>query len=178
MSKKILLISSSPRKQGNSDILCDAFVRGAAAAGHHAEKIRLSDKKINYCTGCCSCVSGKGRCVQRDDMPEIHEKLLAADVLVLASPVYFRTFNGQMKTFIDRLCPIYSMIHGKDVYFIVSAAGGKLPVDSTVQGFRVFTGCLSGIKEKETISITGVWDEGGVKGTQAVERAYAAGLNA
>ncbi len=178
MSKNILLISSSPRKQGNSDILCDAFVRGAAAAGHHAEKIRLSDKKINYCTGCCSCVGGKGRCVQRDDMPEIHEKLLAADVLVLASPVYFRTFNGQMKTFIDRLCPIYSMIHGKDVYFIVSAAGGKFPVDSTVQGFRVFTGCLSGIKEKETISITGVWDEGGVKGTQAVEQAYAAGLNA
>ncbi|GAB6037557.1 flavodoxin family protein [Fundidesulfovibrio butyratiphilus] len=178
MSKKILLISSSPRKQGNSDILCDAFMRGALAAGHHAEKVRLSEKEINYCTGCCSCVGGKGRCVQRDDMSGIHEQLLAADVLVLASPVYFRTFNGQMKTFIDRLCPISSMIRDKDVYFIVSAAGGRLPVESTVQGFRVFTGCLSGIREKETISITGVWDEGGVRGTTAMKQAYAAGLNA
>lgn len=178
MSKKILLISSSPRERGNSDILCDEFMRGAVAAGHHAEKIRLSEKEINYCTGCCSCVGGKGACVQRDDMAEIHEKLLAADVLVLASPVYFRTFNGQMKTFIDRLCPIYARIHGKDVYFIISAAGGRLPVDSTVEGFRVFTGCLSGIREKGVISVTGVWDEGGVKGTKAVNQAYTAGLNA
>ncbi len=178
MSKNILLISASPRKQGNSDLLCDEFMRGARQAGHHAEKIRLAEKDINYCTGCCSCVGGKGTCVQKDDMPEIHKKILAADVLVLASPVYFRSFNGQMKTFIDRICPIYGMINDKDVYFIIAAAGGSFPVDSTVESFRVFTGCLSGIREKGTISITGVWDKGGVKGTKAISQAYAAGLNA
>lgn len=178
MSKKILLISSSPRSQGNSDMLCDEFLRGATDAGHQAEKIRLADRDINYCTGCCSCVGGKGTCVQQDDMAEIHRKLLAADVLVLASPVYFRSFNSQMKTFIDRVCPIYSMIRNKDVYFIVSAAGGRLPVDSTVQSFRVFTGCLSGIREKGTISVTGVWDEGGVEGMPAMRQAYMAGKNA
>jgi multimeric flavodoxin WrbA len=111
-------------------------------------------------------------------MPEIHKKILAADVLVLASPVYFRSFNGQMKTFIDRVCPIYSMINDKDFYFIISAAGGKLPVESTVESFRVFTGCLSGIREKGIISVTGVWDEGGVKGTKAMNQAYTAGLHA
>lgn len=178
MSKNILLISSSPRKNGNSDMLCDEFMRGAKASGHNVEKVRLSEKAINYCTGCCSCIGGKGSCVQQDDMAEIHEKVLAADVLVLASPVYFRSFNGQMKTFIDRICPIYPMITGKDVYFIISAAGGRLPVDSTVQSFKTFTGCLSGIREKGVISITGVWDEGGVKGTKAMEQAYTAGVNA
>jgi multimeric flavodoxin WrbA len=178
MSKNILLISASPRTQGNSDILCDEFMRGAEESGHHAEKIRLAEKDINYCTGCCSCIGGKGSCAQQDDMPEIHNKILAADVLVLATPVYFRSFNGQMKTFIDRVCPIYSMINDKDVYFIISAAGGKLPVDSTVESFRVFTGCLSGIREKGVISVTGVWDEGGVKGMKVLKQAYTAGVNA
>lgn len=178
MSKKILIISASPRKGGNSDLLCDEFMRGAQEAGHDVEKIRLSEKEINYCTGCCSCVGGVGTCVQQDDMPEIHEKILAADVLVLATPVYFRSMNGQLKTFIDRICPIYSMIRGKDVYFIVSAAGGKLPVDSTVQSLRVFTNCLSGITEKGTIAVTGIWDAGKVKGTRTMGEAYTAGKNA
>ncbi len=178
MSKNILLISSSPRKRGNSDILCDAFMQGATKAGNHAEKIRLAEKNINYCTGCCSCIGGKGTCVQRDDMPDIHKKILAADVLVLASPVYFRSFNGQMKTFIDRVCPIYGRINDKDVYFIISAAGGRLPVDSTVLSFRIFTGCLSGIREKGVIAVTGVWDEGGVEGTNVMKQAYDAGLSA
>ena len=176
MSKNVLLISASPRTHGNSDILCGEFLRGAADAGHAAEKIRLPEMNINYCTGCCACIGGSGSCVQQDDMAEIHQKLLAADVLVLASPVYFRTYNGQMKTFIDRLCPIYSRIRNKDIYFIISAAGGKLPVDSTVESFRVFTGCLSGIEEKGTIAVTGVWDEGGVKGTKAIKQAYTAGM--
>ncbi|WP_320172397.1 flavodoxin family protein [Maridesulfovibrio sp.] len=178
MSKNILLISASPRKQGNSDILCDEFMRGAKDAGHHAEKIRLADRNINYCTGCCSCISGNGSCAQQDDMAEIYEKILAADVIVLATPVYFRSFNAQMKTFIDRVCPIYSMISNKDMYFIISAAGGKLPVDSTVQSFRVFTGCLHGINEKGVISSTGIWGEGGVKGSATSRQAYEAGLKA
>ncbi|WP_432734498.1 flavodoxin family protein [Maridesulfovibrio sp. FT414] len=178
MSKKILLISASPRQQGNSDILCDEFIRGAKESGHNAEKIRLADQNINYCTGCCSCISGNGTCAQQDDMNEIYGKILSADVLVLASPVYFRSFNGQMKTFIDRVCPIYSMISNKDIYFIISAAGGKLPVESTVQSFRVFTGCLHGNQEKEVIASTGIWDEGGVKGSKASKQAYEAGLKA
>lgn len=98
-----------------------------------------------------------------------------ADVLVLATPVYFRSFNGQMKTFMDRLCPVYPMINNKDVYFIISAAGGALPVESTEESFRVFTGCLSGIEEKQTIAVTGVWNAGGVRGSQVLKQAYAAG---
>jgi len=177
MSKNILIISSSPRKNGNSDILCDEFMRGAITAGHHVEKIRLADQHINYCTGCCACMGGRGRCVQRDDMNGILEKILAADVLVLASPVYFRSFNGQMKTFMDRVCPIYPMIHGLEVYFIAAAAGGRVPVESTFLSFQVFTGCLD-VEEKGTVAVTGVWDEGGVRGKSACKEAYDLGVNA
>lgn len=178
MDKNILILSASPRKGGNSDLLCDEFMRGAREAGHDVEKIWLPEKKINYCTGCCTCVGKQGSCVQQDNMNEILEKILAADVMVLASPVYFHSMNGQMKTFIDRVCPIYTMVRDKEVYFIIAAAGGDAVVNSTVQSLRVFTNCLHNIREKGVISITGVWDVGGVHDTPAIKQAYTMGQNA
>jgi len=178
MSKNILIVSASPRKGGNSDLLCDEFMRGAGEAGHHVEKIRISDQDINYCTGCCTCIGKRGSCVQKDDMNDIFGKILAADIMVLATPVYFHAMNGQMKTFIDRVCPIYAMINNKEVYFIISAAGGQTPVGRAVNSLRVFTNCLSGTKEKGVISITGVWDAGGVIGCPSMNQAYSMGLNA
>jgi multimeric flavodoxin WrbA len=91
LSKKALVLSSSPRRGGNSDLLCDQFVMGAQEAGHGAEKIFLKDKKINYCTGCSVCLNGKKSCPQKDDMAEVLEKMVAADVIVMATPVYFYT---------------------------------------------------------------------------------------
>lgn len=178
MKKNILIISASPREDSNSDALCDEFMRGAQKAGHHVEKIRLSEKNINYCTGCLSCIHEPGSCVQQDDMAEIHKKMLAAHVMVLASPVYFHVMNGQMKVFIDRVCPIYTMIRDKDVYFAVSCAGGGSQVESSVESLRVFTRSFSGVKEKGVMSVTGSWDGGAAKGSPGFEQAYTMGLNA
>ncbi|MGD9157480.1 MAG: flavodoxin family protein [Desulfobacteraceae bacterium] len=178
MSKKIFIVSASPRKGGNSDFLCDEFMRGALEAGHDVEKIRVAEKEINYCTGCCACVGNQDACVQKDDVNSIMKKVVVADVLVLATPVYFHSMNAQMKTFIDRVCPFYSMISNKDVYFIISAAGGSGVVESTVKSLRQFTECLSNITERGVISVTGVWDVGGVNGTPAVKQAFDAGRNA
>ncbi|OIQ50132.1 FMN-dependent NADH-azoreductase [Pseudodesulfovibrio hydrargyri] len=175
--KNVLIVSASPRDEGNSDILCDEFLRGAAEAGHRAEKIRLSDLDINFCLGCCSCISDPGSCVQDDDMAPLMKKALEADVLVLASPVYFMTFNARMKNFIDRFCPIYTMVRDLDVYFIASAAGGRRSIDSVVAGFRVFTDCLYGARERGVVACTGIWDEGGVKGTGSLREAYDMGRN-
>lgn len=93
--KKVLILSGSPRRNGNSDTLCDRFALGATEAGHTVEKIFLKDKKIGYCTGCGYCFNAH-KCSQKDDMTEIIEKMLEADVLVFAksndylkkSPVY------------------------------------------------------------------------------------------
>ncbi len=82
-------------------MLCDQFMLGAKEAGNQAEEIFLRDKKIGYCTGCGSCYTSH-KCVQMDDMAEVLEKMIAADVIVMATPVYFYTMSAQMKTPIDR----------------------------------------------------------------------------
>ena len=83
MSKKVLILSSSPRRNGNSDLLCNEFMRGAAEAGHQVEKIFLKDKHINYCTGCSVCSMYGKPCPQKDDAAEVVEKMIAADVIVM-----------------------------------------------------------------------------------------------
>ena len=114
--KKILILSSSPRRGGNSDTLCDEFLRGAIESGNEAEKIFLRDKNINYCTGCSVCSMYGKPCPQKDDMSEIVEKMLAADVIVMATPVYFYTMSAQMKTLIDRCCARYTEIKNKEFF--------------------------------------------------------------
>lgn len=176
MSKKVLILSASPRKGGNSDLLCDQFLQGATEAGHEAEKIFLRDKKINHCLACGACQSNGGKCVQKDDMAGILDKMTAADVIVMASPVYFYSMNGQLKTLIDRTYARYTRITDKELYFIMAAAtGSKQALERTVEGFRGFTSCLNGAKEKGIIYGTGAWKAGDIKGSKTMTQAYEAG---
>lgn len=94
MSKNVLIVSASPRKGGNSDLLCDQFIQGVLESKNQVEKIFLKDKDINYCTGCGACYEKEASCSQTDDMGEILEKMIGADVIVLATPVYFYTMNA------------------------------------------------------------------------------------
>ncbi len=176
MTKKVLILSASPRKGGNSDLLCDQFMLGAREAGNQAEKIFLRDKKINYCTGCGACQENGGKCVQKDDMAQVLDKMIAADVIVMATPVYFYTMNAQMKTLIDRTCARYTEIKKKDFYFIVAAAdSSRRAMERTLEGFRAFTSCLSRAKEKGIIYGTGAWKAGDIKGSKAMTLAYEMG---
>jgi multimeric flavodoxin WrbA len=84
MSKKVLALSASPRRGGNSDLLCDQFMLGAKESGNQVEKIFLRDKEINYCLAFDACQGNGGNCVQKDDMAEILDKIMAADVIVMA----------------------------------------------------------------------------------------------
>ncbi len=176
MTKKVLIISSSPRKGGNSDLLCDQFAKGAQEAGHAVEKISLREHKINYCTGCGVC-NETHRCVQKDDMAPLLDKLVAADVIVLATPVYFYSMDGQLKTFIDRTVPRYTEIADKDFYFILTSADTqKKNLARTVEALRGFTqDCLENAHEKAIIYGTGAWQKGEIKNTPAYEEAYQAG---
>ncbi len=176
MSKKVLIISASPRKGGNSDLLCDQFLAGAKEAGHNVEKIRLQDYKINYCLGCGVC-NNTHKCVQKDDMASLLDKMVEADVIVLATPVYFYTMDAQLKTFIDRCVTKYTEISNKDFYFILSAADTvKKNLTPAVEGLRGFTrDCLEGTKEKGIIYGTGAWQKGEIKDLPAYKQAYEMG---
>lgn len=177
MMKQILLISSSPRRGGNSDLLCDEFLRGARDAGHSAEKIFLADRTIHYCTGCGACANATRPCVQKDDVADILEKMVAADVLVLATPVYFYTMCAQLKTLIDRSCPRYTAISNKEFYFILTAADPNIrAMDRTLESLRAFTeDCLEGSREKGVLYGVGAMEKGDVRHLPVFREAYETG---
>lgn len=109
-------------------------------------------------------------------MAEVLDKMVAADVIVMATPVYFFTMNGQMKTLIDRTVPRYTEISNKGFYFIVAAADSrKQAMERTLEGFRAFTSCLNRSKEKGIIYGTGAWKKGDIKGSRAMTQAYEMG---
>ena len=173
MAKKVLIISSSPRKGGNSDLLCDEFMKGALEAGNEVEKIVLKDKTVHPCTGCSVCSMYGKPCPQKDDAVEIVEKMIAADVIVMATPVYFYTMCGQMKVMIDRCCARYTEITNKEFYFIIAAAeNDKAMMERTIDGFRGFLDCLEGPLEKGTVYGIGAWKVGEIKDTPYMQEAY------
>lgn len=174
--KNILILSSSPRRGGNSDILCDEFLRGAREAGHTVEKIFLRDKTINYCTGCSTCSLHGKPCPQKDDMPEILDKMIAADIIVMATPVYFYTMSAQMKTLIDRCCGLYTQITGKEFYFIVAAAENEQQkMERTIDTFQGFLDCLEDATIMGVVYGLGAWQVGEIKGNRAFTEAYVMG---
>lgn len=176
--KKVLILSSSPRRGGNSDTLCDAFYRGAVEAGHAVEKIFLRDKTINYCTGCSVCSLHGKACPQKDDAAEIIHKMLDVEVLVMATPVYFYTMSAQMKTLIDRCCGLYTKMSDKEFYFIATAADeDKSHLLRTIDTFQGFLDCLDRPVVKGTVLGTGVWHAGEIKGRSVVQEAYEMGKN-
>ena len=161
MTKKVLILSSSPRRGGNSDTLCNEFMRGAIESGNEAEKVFLRDKTIHYCTGCSTCSLHGKPCPQKDDAAEIIEKMVAADVIVMATPVYFYTMSAQMKTLIDRCCGLYTEMKNKEFYFIVTAAeDDRKLMERTVDTFQGFLDCLESPTIKGVVYGTGVWHVG------------------
>ena len=174
MCKQVLVLAGSPRKGGNSDILCDALIRGAQEAGHSTEKVYVQDLGIRPCRACYGC-HNTGRCVQQDDMAALLNAMIAADVIVLATPVYFYSMSGQLKTLIDRTLPRYTEIKNKGFIFIATAAAREKAMERTIDGLRGFTDCLPGARVLGVIYGAGVYQKGEVADTKAIEEAYLAG---
>ena len=176
MCKKVLILSGSPRKNGNSDILCDSFMKGALEAGHDVEKIFITSKKIDYCSGCYYCQRNKGECAKKDDMTEILEKIIAAKVIVLASPVYFYSIDAQMKAVIDRSVARWLEIKDKEFYYIMTGAEDSDSVmDCALECFRGYAACLDGAREMGVIYGRGVYEKGEIEQTPCVQQAYEMG---
>ena len=175
MSKKVLILSGSPRKDGNSDILCNEFMRGAAESGNEVEKIRVAEKKIGFCTGCYAC-RNTGVCAIKDDMDEVMQKLIDADVIVLASPVYFYSIDAQLKALIDRTVCRWTEVKDKEFYYIMTAAdSGIESMETTLACFRGYADCVEGAKEMGVIYGTGVYEKGEIKDKKAMLEAYEMG---
>lgn len=176
MSKKVLIISSTPRKKGNSERLAAAFAQGAAEAGNAVETVLLREKTVNFCKGCFACLK-LGRCVIDDDAVEIARKMHDADVLVFATPVYYYSVSGQLKTMLDRANPLFdSDYRFTDVYPLATAAEDEA---ETVHGAKTavqgWVDCFERAALKAVIFAGGVNDLGEIEGHRALEAAYEAG---
>ena len=173
MSKTVLVLSTSPRKGGNSDALADAFVRGAQEAGNQVEKITLYDKTIGFCKGCLSCQNTQ-RCIIRDDADAITQKMLTADVIAFATPIYYYGMCGQMKTLLDRANPLFPAAYQfRDIYLLAAAAeADEHTVDGAVTGLQGWIDCFEKARLAGTVFAGGVTAVGEIQGHPALQRAF------
>lgn len=156
-------------------MLCERFAKGASEAGHEVEKVMLRDKIIVPCNACYACMETH-ICAIKDDMEEVFSKLLKADVILLASPVYFYSVSAQMKAMIDRCLVNHNSLVGKKFYFIVTAADPQHDAaDGTLAAFRGFIRCLSDSQEEGVVYGMGAWDKGDVYRHPSYEQAYEMG---
>lgn len=176
--KKVLILSGSPRKNGNSDLLCNEFAKGATEAGHNVEIVRVAEKNIGYCRACYAC-RGTGVCAIKDDMTELMQKMIDCDVMVLASPVYFYSIDAQLKAVIDRSVARWTEVKNKEFYYIVTAADEELSsADTALACFRGYADCVEGAKEMGVIYGMGTYEKGEIKDKPAMNEAYEMGKNA
>ena len=152
--KNVVVISSSLRNGSNSEILAKEFVRGASIK-HNVEYISLKDINFKFCLGCLSC-QRTGKCVINDDVRQYLEKISNADILVFATPIYYYGMTGQLKTFLDRLNPLYIKNNKfKEVYLLATCADdSKLAIDKTVVALSGWIECFDGVELKDNLLAT------------------------
>lgn len=176
MSKKILVISTSLRKGGNSDTLADEFVRGAQEIGNEVEKISLFGKNIAFCKGCLACLKA-GKCMISDDAVEIAQKMGGADVIAFATPIYYYEMCGQMKTLLDRANSLYGTDYRfRDIYMLSTAAEDEDSVSQRAEnGLQGWIDCFPKAHLVGTVFAGGVDAVGAIKGHSALLQAYKMG---
>ena len=176
MKKKVLIISSSPRKGGNSETLAASFARGAAEAGHLVETVYLREKQFVFCKGCFGCLK-LGHCVINDDAVDIVARMHDADVLVFATPVYYYCVSGQLKTLLDRANPLYDGDYAfRKAYLLATAAEDAADTfEGTEKAVQGWVDCFPRCTLAGTVFAGGVNEIGEIAGRPALEQAYQMG---
>lgn len=173
MSKKVVVLSTSLRNNSNSELLAKSFVDGAKDSGNEVKYISLKNKDIRFCIGCLACQK-TGHCVIKDDVADIMNSVLEADVVVWSTPIYYFEMSGQMKTLIDRLNPMYSKDYKfRDVYLLATAAEeGDEVFEKVITGLNGWIDCFEKTTIKGTILAGGVSDSGAISGNDKLKEAY------
>lgn len=176
--KKVIVISTSLRVGSNSDMLADKFTEGALHAGHDVEKISLAGKNISFCRGCLACQK-LGRCVIDDDANDIMQKVLNADVVVWATPIYYYEMSGQMKVMIDRMNAMYPLDYKfRDIYLLTTAAENEPEVPKRAEsGLTGWTDCYPKCRLAGTLFCGGVDAPHTIEGNEKLQAAYEMGLH-
>lgn len=164
--KKIMILNGSPRKKGKTASLVQAFIEGAESSGNEVRELYIDGMDISSCKACEACSRNGGYCPQKDDMEQINDAYLWADVVVFASPMYWGTISGQLKTAVDRLYAIQNRLgygnpaNQKETAFIMTARGGyyKQALDfysifTDIMGWKNWGTILGSGKETESRAV-------------------------
>ena len=176
MNKKVVIVSSSPRKNGNSETLAKEFARGASDAGNQVEFITVRELKLEFCRGCLYCQS-HDKCVISDSVKDLLGTVQNADVLVFATPVYYYSVSGQLKTMLDRANPLYGQDYAfRRVYLLKSAAeSADSAQEGAIKAVQGWVDCFGKAKLAGTVFAGGVNAAGDIKGHNALIHAYEMG---
>lgn len=174
---KILVITGSPRKNGNSNTLADNFIKGAKEAGHIVERFDAAFKNVHPCVACNKC-GMNGECVFKDDFEFVKNNIINSDAVVFTTPMYYFGISSQIKTVIDRFYAINGKIHvPKKAILIVTYADHSIkdahPIISHYETLLEYLGWSDSGK----IIVPDVWKEGDINNTQYPEQAYKLGKN-
>ena len=168
---RILVLSGSPRRDGNTDSLVESFVKGAEM-NNEVEVIRVCDYVINPCIGCNTCFTREGnRCFRDDDMTQVYDRLSRSDAVIIASPVYFYGISAQLKAVIDRLhTPMRNSFPIKKLGLIlVGAAELQELFDSILTQYRLILNFFH-LEDGGTVLVRGAREKGSVS-EEALEKA-------
>lgn len=177
MSRIVVLVGSM-RKGGNTDLLAQAFADGAGK-NNTVEIVSVADYKVNPCIGCNSCFSRKGnQCFQKDDMAKIYEKLKIADMVVIASPVYFYGISAELKAIIDRLhTPMRNEFRVKKLALLLVGAATLPELFDAIKLQYQLVLNFFGLEDVGMVLVRGVKDIGDIKETKALDEAYNLGCS-
>ena len=172
---KVLVITGSPRKNGNSATLADHFIKGAKEAGHEVVRFDAAFKKVHPCIACNSC-GMDGPCVFKDDFEFVRKHIVGADCVVFATPMYYFGISAQLKAVIDRFYAINGSIHvpKKAVLLMTyanTAASEAVPIKSHYEVLLKYLGWT----DAGQVIAPGVWPVGAVNRTKYPEQAYQLG---
>ncbi len=176
--KNILVVTGSPRKGGNSDLLADACIEGAESAGHSVTKFEAAFKDIKGCRACNACFSKGRACIFDDDFNELAPHLEKAEVLVFAAPLYCFSFPAQLKAAIDKLYSFYITEHPLGVRECCLLACGADEEEAVFEGMvktYEHLAAYSGWTDRGKLIVAGVSEKGDVKNTDSLGRAKAMG---
>lgn len=174
---KILVLTGSPRKNGNSALLAERFIQGATEAGHNVTRFDAALRDVHPCIACNSC-GMDGPCIFKDDFEIVREHIIPADMVVFATPMYYFGISAQLKAVIDRFYAINGRIHVPKraallMTYANTAASQAAPIAAH---YDVLLGYL-GWSDAGRVIAPGVWTEGSVRNTPYPEQAYRLGAS-
>lgn len=174
----ILIITGSPRRNGNTEIMADTFAESAKTAGHDVTIKNLSTLKVGPCLSCQYCFTHDGTCIQQDDMNSILSDLAETDMLVLASPIYWFDVSAQTKAFVDRMYAFAKKgFRIKSIAMLLNS-GGPNVYDAAEAQLNAICSYLKW-ENKGVIKIPGMLEKGSMKASDKLEsvKDFAASLS-